>query len=177
VQADDLKVEVEVHCNQQIPVEEQTTNSYKPLKKTFPENIYYLGSAKPAADYETTTDYLINHIKKTLNFGNDIGIALEELEDYDMHQHRPSLKTSISADADTKEAENKQYEIKFKAEFDAFMKRKQNYEANTTKAYAFLWEQCAKAMQSKIESGSKFESEIKGNPIKLLKIIKQHALN
>jgi hypothetical protein len=32
-------------------------------------------------------------------------------------------------------------------------------------------------MQSKIESNTKFEAEIKGNPIKLLKILKQHALN
>jgi hypothetical protein len=153
------------------------TNSHKPSKKTLSENIYYLGSAKQAADYETTTDYLINHIKKTFHFGNDIGTAPEELKDYDMDPHHPGLRTSISADADTKEAENKQNEIKFKVEFDAFMKQKQNYETNTTKAYAFLWEQCAKAMQSKIESGSKFESDIKGNPIKLLKIIKQHALN
>jgi hypothetical protein len=69
---------------------------------------------------------------------------------------------------------NKQYKIEFKAEFDGFMKRKQTLEANTTIAYAFLWELCAKAMQNKIESNSNFESTIKGNPIKLLKVIKQH---
>jgi hypothetical protein len=57
------------------------------------------------------------------------------------------------------------------------MKQKQNYKKNVTEAYAFLWEQCAKAMQSKVESGLKFKSAIKGNPIELLKIIKQHALN
>jgi hypothetical protein len=60
------------------------SNTYKPSKKTLADNIYYLGSAKQVADYETTTDYLINHIKKTFNFGNDIGTALEELEEYDM---------------------------------------------------------------------------------------------
>jgi hypothetical protein len=84
---------------------------------------------------------------------------------------------STSTDDDVYEIDNKQFEIEFKAEFDGFMKRKQNYETNTTKAYAFLWEQCARGMQSKIESSSKFETDIKGNPIELLKIIKQHCLN
>jgi hypothetical protein len=41
---------------------------------------YYLGSAKQAWDYETTSESLINHIKKTNDYGNDIGRALEELE-------------------------------------------------------------------------------------------------
>jgi hypothetical protein len=49
-------------------------------------------------------------------------------------------------------------------------------DTNKTKAYTFIWEQCAKGMQSKIESNTKFETGIKGNPIELLKIIKQDAL-
>jgi hypothetical protein len=142
------------------------------------DSIYYLGSAKQAADYKTTTDFLINHIKKTFNFGNDIGTAQEDLEEYNMDQHWPQLRTSGNTDEEEKELTNKQYEIEFKTELNGFMKRKQNLEANTTKAYAFLWEQkYAKAMQNKIESNSNFESTIKGNPIKLLKMIKQHALN
>jgi hypothetical protein len=54
---------------------------YKPLKKTLEDNIYYLGSAKQAADYESTTEFLFNHIKKTFNFGGDIGTVLETLEE------------------------------------------------------------------------------------------------
>jgi len=61
--------------------------------------------------------------------------------------------------------------MEFKAEYDAFMKRKQFYEANITKAYALLWEQCSKGMQGKIEANEKFASTIKGKPIELLKII------
>ena len=35
---------------------------------------YYLGSAKQASDYETTTEFLINYIKKLYDYGkNDIG--------------------------------------------------------------------------------------------------------
>jgi hypothetical protein len=84
---------------------------------------------------------------------------------------------SKDEDDDKIEAANKQLEIEFKEEFSAFIKRKQSYETNTSKVYAFLWEQCAKGMQSKIESSEKFESEIKNNPIKLLECIKKYALN
>ena len=44
-------------------------NNHKPSKIMLGENIYYRGSAKQAADYETTTEFLINHIKKNFNFG------------------------------------------------------------------------------------------------------------
>jgi hypothetical protein len=57
------------------------------------------------------------------------------------------------------------------------MKRKQYLETNTSKAYAFLWEQCSRGMQTKIESHTDFNESIKGDPIELLKTIKQFALN
>jgi hypothetical protein len=57
------------------------------------------------------------------------------------------------------------------------MKRKQALEANMTKAYAFLWDQCTKGMQQKIEVRSDFQAKVKSDPIELLKAIKQHALN
>jgi hypothetical protein len=50
-------------------------------------------------------------------------------------------------------------------------------EMNIPKAYAFLWDQCAKSLHNKIEVRADFLLDIKGNPINLLKVIKQHALN
>jgi hypothetical protein len=139
--------------------------------------IYYLGSAKQAADYETTTEFLINHIRKTFPSGNDIATALEELQRYSIAQHKPTFQFSTEADPVMRDAEDEQFKIEFKAEFDGYMKRKQSLETNITKAYAFLWEQCTKGMQTKIESNSDFNSTIKGDPIELLKVIKQYALN
>jgi Reverse transcriptase (RNA-dependent DNA polymerase) len=153
------------------------STSYKPTKRTLADNIYYLGSAKQAADYETTTEFLINYIKKNFNFGNDIGTALEELEEFTIENYKPTLSYSVIQDAITREAEDRQYEIEFKAEYDAYMKRKQSLEVNMTKAYAFLWDQCAKAMQNKIEARTDYVTTVKSNPIELLKAIKQHALN
>ena len=51
--------------------------NYQPSKKTISDYVFYLGSSKQAADFETTKEFLINHIKKTLDFSNDIGTALE----------------------------------------------------------------------------------------------------
>jgi hypothetical protein len=112
-------------------------NNYKPSKKTLSDHIYYLGSAKQAADYDTTTDFILNHIVKTFTFGNDIAKALSDKKPYNMDLHRPLL---LIADSKlTKEeqaAHTRQHNMEFKAEYDAFMKRKQFYEANITKAYA-----------------------------------------
>ena len=115
-----------------------------------------MGSAKQAADYESTTKFLINHIKKTFSFGNDIGTVLETLQELDLNQYKPSLSISLSVDEGVKMAEDKQFEIEFKAEFEAFTKRKQAMETNLTKAYAFLWDQCARSLQNKIEARTDF---------------------
>jgi hypothetical protein len=72
----------------QIPLAEATA--------TNPQRKHYLGTAQQAADYKTTKDNLINHIKKTFNFGINIGTALEQLEEYNMYKHLPSLQTSTS---------------------------------------------------------------------------------
>jgi hypothetical protein len=80
-------------------------------KKSHSDYVYYLGSAKQASDYEKTTEYLINHIRKTFSFGNDIGMALENLEEYDMLLHCPTLQVSTLTDAAAKAAEDKQFKI------------------------------------------------------------------
>jgi hypothetical protein len=63
--------------------------------------------------------------------------------------------------------------MEFKTDYDAYRKQKPWYQANTTKSYALIWEQCAKSMQRKIEANKDFESTIKGNTIELLKIKKR----
>jgi len=52
--------------------------SNKPVsrKKTVKEYYFYVGSSKQASDYETTSEYIINYIKKTFDRGNDIAKAL-----------------------------------------------------------------------------------------------------
>jgi hypothetical protein len=62
-----------------------------------------------------------------------------------------------------KATEEEQYKMEIKAEYDAFMSRKQALEENMSKSYEFLWEQCHIAMHQKIEARSDYETEVKGN--------------
>ena len=137
---------------------------------------YYLGSAQQASDYETTTEFLINHIKKLYEFGNDIGTALEELTELDLAKYKPTMASSKDSDEEIKALENEQFKIEFKSDYDNYRSRVQTYENNKTKAYALLWERCTKAMKNKLESRSDYD-KIKNDPILLLKAIKEHALN
>jgi hypothetical protein len=107
----------------------------------------------------------------------DIGTVLETLQEIDSNLYKPSLGVSLSAEEGIRMAEDRQYEIEFKAEYDAFTKRMQALEMNMSKAYSFLRDQCARSLQNKIVARADFISIIKGNPIHLLKAIKQHVLN
>jgi hypothetical protein len=146
-------------------------------KKGVGDYIYYLGTAKTATDYEKTTEYLINYIRKTYTQGNDIATALEDLKEFDLNDQKPKLSKSTATDADEARLEDEQLKLEFKIQYESWNKRKEAYIQNKTKAYAFLWEQCSKALQNKIESMSDFATGIKNNPIELLKSIKQHAMN
>jgi hypothetical protein len=62
-------------------------------KKTLQDHQYYLGSVRQASDYEMTTAFLINQIKKTFSHGNDIATALDQLKPFDFTSFKPSLHT------------------------------------------------------------------------------------
>jgi len=51
------------------------------------------------------------------------------------------------------------------------------YSNNKIKAYALLWERCAKIMQNKIHASIDYETKIYDNPIELLKAIQEHAMD
>ena len=94
-------------------------------KKSVNDYNYYLRLAKQASDYETTTEYLINYINKVFNYGNEIGTVLELLEPMSTSAAwKPRIHLS---------AKNRQYEIEFKADYDAYSKRVQTFENNNTK--------------------------------------------
>ena len=101
---------------------------------------------------EITNEFVVNHIKKTFDRGNDVLEALRTLVKADTDTWKPTLRTSTSIDSDIETREDKQFVMEYKAELDKAMKRKRTYEDNMFKAYALLWERCGKAMQDKIAS-------------------------
>jgi hypothetical protein len=122
------------------------------VKKTLNDYTFYVGSVKQASDYETTAEFIINHIRKTFDYGNDIGAALEELVPQDLSVYKPRMKVSSASKEDDKNAENRQFEIEYRLDYERWGNRENVYTMNLTKAYALLWERCSKGMQSKIEA-------------------------
>ena len=145
------------------------------MRKNLSDYVYKISAAKQASDFSTITKYLINHIRKTYKFGDDIGKALEDKAPFNIPV--PTLKQSNATEAEMKAMENKSYEILYKAEIEAMVDRKQEYESNIGRAYALLFGQCNKAMQHKIQARMDYESTIKGNPIQLLKAIEEHSIS
>jgi hypothetical protein len=156
------------------------TSSTKPAytKKTVEDYFFYVGSSKQASDYEITNKFVVNHIKKTFDRGNDVAEALRRLVKADTDTWKPTLKISTDADAAIVVREDKQFVLEYKAELDEAMKGKRtSYEDNMFKAYALLWERCAKAMQDRIASRSDYDNVVYNDPIALLRAIKERSMN
>jgi hypothetical protein len=146
-------------------------------KKSVEDYFFYVGSSKQASDFETTSEFLVNHIKKTFDRGNDIAEALRTLKPTDTNVWKPALLFSTETDPIVKAQENRQYEMEYKADLDEYMRRRRAYDENLFKAYALIWERCNKAMQNKVMAISNFEKKIYNDPIELLNSVKKHALN
>ena len=153
------------------------TGGQSRVKKTLAENIFYTGAVTQASDFVVVRKYLINFIKKTYDYGDDIGEALMKGEPPDMDKWLPKIKESQELEPEKAEAENARFEWLYREQMKIYMKREEIYEKNLKKAYSFLYGQCAKNMQETLESRDDYESEIYGDPFKLLEAIRQEALS
>ena len=159
-------------------------------RKSISDYQYYIGSAKQASDCGLITSYLINYIRKTYTNGDDIGTALEERTETDFDSIMPTLTpaklqpvASSATEEDKARAKElddtarRQMEMLYEAEIKSFVERKNMYEANRGKAFAFIYGQCNKVLQSKLQTRTDYDSEVKGNPIKLLNAIEEHSMS
>ena len=146
-------------------------------KKGINDYQFYIGTNKQAAEFEIAAEFIINYIKRTFERGNDIAETLRTLTKQDTHEWMPKLKMSKAEDEETRRTENRQHELEYKALLDEAIKRKETYNQNLYKAYAFLWEKCSRAMQNKITGRHDFDKKNFNNPINLITAIKEHSLN
>jgi hypothetical protein len=65
---------------------------------------------------------------------------VKELKEVDTDPWKPTLNQSSDTDAAIQAIQNKQFEMEFKADYDAYRKRVLALENNKTKAYALFWE-------------------------------------
>ena len=115
-------------------------------RKDLKDYLYYTGSNRQASDFETTTEFIINHIKGEFNYRSDIAELLRALKYMDTELWYSTLKLSTATDLVIISVETKQFELTFKAKLDATVKREEVYENNKTKAYSLIWERCTRAM-------------------------------
>lgn len=155
--------------------ESNKDNTKTKTKTKLEDFVFYTGSASSAADFEVTKEFIVNHIRTTYShYAKDIASAIEKEEETKLTE--PILKYSKSADADQKLAENKAFEIQFTQANKVYTTRVTQYEDNKTNAYGLLFGRCSKTMQAKLKARSDF-ADMRDDPVKLIKAIKQHALN
>jgi len=78
----------------------------------------------------------------------------------------PQLQASTSSNAShLKTREEKQFNMLYDAEIMKFITHKKKYTSNLGNTYAFLFNQCNKALQSNIQVRKDFETKVKNNPI------------
>jgi hypothetical protein len=142
-----------------------STASPKPpaKEKTLEDYVFYVGSSKQASDYETTKDFVLNHIKQSLDHGKDIANAMRTLKKPDFDEWDPEVKASTNADPLVAEVENNLYQIKYKSATDIVARRVRAYNVNEGRAYGIVWARCAKAMQNKIASRTDYETVVRNS--------------
>ena len=89
----------------------------------------------------------------------------------------PKLQVSTSANADEKDQEDQEFSMLYWAKITSHITREDKYRSNLGNAYAFLFGQCNKAMQSKLQGRTDFKTTIKNNPIESLKAIEEHTIS
>jgi len=67
--------------------------------------------------------------------------------------------------------------MKYKADYDEYIKIKRVYNSNQIQACALLWERCAKIMPNKISAQVDFVTQIYGNPVELFKAVREHVMD
>jgi hypothetical protein len=146
-------------------------------RKGLADYIFNLGSSKQASDFELISQYIINHIRKEYDNSNDIGDALEDRKEVDFTKVRPSLQFSQNTDNIQRDKEDQENEKIFEAQVRVFIERHAMYETNKRKAFALIYEQCHKTLQAMLKAREKYDTEIKGDPIAMLKAIQEHTLS
>ena len=93
-----------------------------------------------------TAEFIVNHIMKTSDRGNDVAEAIRKLTKTKTDARKPTLQTSTNLNTEVKKQKDRQYKMEYKLELDEAFKRKWTYKDNLFKAYTLIWERCAKAM-------------------------------
>ena len=138
---------------------------------------------KHSATFDTVLEYIVNTIQKTYKHGQDIGESLLNMEKVDLSDQEPVMgeveppgDTAIAggAAAVTMRARQqlKSLEVKYSINYQRYSNRLDILKENMLKAYSLIYgNYCTQGMQSRLQQLPNFTTEIRGDPIELLKTI------
>ena len=139
--------------------------------------VYYIGSAKQADNYNTTTESIMEYILREFTHGLDVVESLDALKEKDFTNDTP-VESAAPEDA------SPELKAALKAvhteEMKQFVQRKQKLQTNLVKAYGLILGQCTKGLKAKLESRKDWkdgDKKIRYNAINLLKAIKEITHN
>ena len=146
------------------------------VSKTLGDHIHTVGSAKQASNCSVISAFIVIHIQKTFEYGDDIRDALESRQETVFRA--PTLQPADpSLSGNPKAITEKWNEILCRAEVTAHVTHKDKCHTNEGKAFALIHSYCNKAMQHKLQTRTDCKSSIKGDPIKLLDEILGHSMS
>ena len=118
----------------------QSSQTKSDTRKKVEDIIFSVGSSRQASDFISANEFLINHVKKTYEFGINIAASLEKEEDVDWTPIKPTLAATTGNTAEEKAASEEENKVLMIQESKLFADRKMKYEANKGAAHALYWE-------------------------------------
>ena len=93
------------------------SNSKHDTKKSVEDYCFYIGSVNRVTNYDTTSQFIMNHIKKTYVRGDDVSEALRRYVKVDTSKWEPTLEfADLSVETDNTRLD-RQHELKYKIEY------------------------------------------------------------
>ena len=133
----------------------------------------YMARGKIQATLDTVKEHVQHYLQQVLDKGDDVVQSIEDMKLVDLNSKYPTLRVSSAATDAAKAIENKTFEQLFDKQLKNWVDRCDNFESNKRTAYSIIFSKfCTKAMQSRIERHTTFETVIKNDPVALLKQIR-----
>ncbi len=132
--------------------------------EAFGSLIYKVNSKDAAEMYQKTTEAIVDYV--TTNYGKDMLNLVKYGEDRDF------IPPPLPSEADRKK--DKLFEVKWKAEYDEYIKDKKLYDLNKTQVFGIIKGQCSKMVRDELEKDARFKKiEMDSDVVGLVEILRE----
>ena len=118
-----------------------------------------LSQQKTSESYGKIKESIVLKIQKTFTSSRLIvqSISTNKAQVFSV----PELKASLKVDAAEKALENRMLEMKWKVDYEIYLREEDNFKDNWVKAYALIWDSyCSREMQVAVREMPDFDTQI-----------------